>query len=265
MLACSDLEKTQDWFEQTTGVRPEFGGVHTGRGTHNALCSLGKRPGGPSDAPLVYLELIAPDPNQPDFDFGSSERFVFPDARNGNGAKLVHWAAHTETLKATCETGRGDGKDWPLAPVFQMEREDPVSKSTLVWSLSVLDSTVPMAQAGGGILPFLIGEPPAPALSAQQAFACTATDCHDALADWEEVIPNGLHPAATTPKGCQLLALQLSHPDVPMVNECLGRVVRRNRYVPRIIHSPSQNRHRSYPAVVDRASVGSLCLRVRSL
>ena len=189
MFACSDLEKTQDWFEQTTGVRPEFGGVHTGRGTHNALCSLGKRPGGPSDAPLVYLELIAPDPNQVPFDFGASERFIFPHALNGNGAKLVHWAAHTDTLRATSDAGRGDGADWPLAPVFQMEREDPVSKSTLVWSLSVLDNNVPMEEAGGGILPFLIGEPhmppshPTAVLSASQSilwrhfFFLAATPC----------------------------------------------------------------------------------------
>lgn len=220
MFACSDLEKAQTWFEQRTGVRPEFGGTHTGRGTHNALCSLGKRPGSASDAPLVYLELIAPDPGQPSFDFGSSERFVFPHARNGNGAKLVHWAAHTDTLQITSETGRGDGKDWPLAPVFQMEREDPVSKSTLVWSLSVLDSRVPMAEAGGGILPFLIGtlRPPRSLFRSDPTSTVKLIPgwAHT-LADWEDVIPNGLHPAATTPKGCQLLALQLSHPDVPMV------------------------------------------------
>src|SRR6202790_3243754 len=78
LLGCNDLDRGIAFVEEHTGVRAAFGGVHPGRGTRNALLSLGER---------HYLEIIAPDPQQA----GA------PDIRNLRQLaepRLVSWAAH---------------------------------------------------------------------------------------------------------------------------------------------------------------------------
>lgn len=78
LLGCNDLDRGIAFVEEHTGVRATFGGVHPGRGTRNALLSLGEK---------HYLEIIAPDPQQA----GA------PDTRNLQNLvepRLVGWAAH---------------------------------------------------------------------------------------------------------------------------------------------------------------------------
>jgi catechol 2,3-dioxygenase-like lactoylglutathione lyase family enzyme len=53
ILGVSDLDAGIREFESLTGVRAVFGGKHPGRGTQNALVSLG---------PQTYLEIMAPQP-----------------------------------------------------------------------------------------------------------------------------------------------------------------------------------------------------------
>jgi hypothetical protein len=54
-IGAPDLEKGSAFVEQRTGVKAQFGGVHPGRGTQNALLSLGNG---------TYVEVIAPVPGQ---------------------------------------------------------------------------------------------------------------------------------------------------------------------------------------------------------
>ena len=54
ILAVGDLEKGIAEFTEKTGVKPTFGGVHKGIGTHNALVSLDNG---------MYLEILAPEDN----------------------------------------------------------------------------------------------------------------------------------------------------------------------------------------------------------
>jgi hypothetical protein len=82
LLGCSDLDRGIDFVEKHTGVRAAFGGVHPGRGTRNALLSLGEK---------HYLEIIALDPQQPNA----------PDhygLQKLNEPRLVTWAAHPGDL-----------------------------------------------------------------------------------------------------------------------------------------------------------------------
>jgi hypothetical protein len=57
ILGTRDLDEGMRQFEERTGVRPMVGGVHPGRGTRNALVSIG---------PGLYIEILAPQAGEPD-------------------------------------------------------------------------------------------------------------------------------------------------------------------------------------------------------
>jgi hypothetical protein len=83
LLGCNDLDAGISFIEQGTGIRAAIGGVHPGRGTRNALLSLGER---------RYVEVIAPDPQQ-----GRVEQFAQEQVahlKQLTSPHLIGWAAH---------------------------------------------------------------------------------------------------------------------------------------------------------------------------
>jgi Glyoxalase-like domain len=82
LLGCGDLDSGVAFVERNTGMRAAFGGVHPGRGTRNALLSLGEK---------HYLEIIAPDPQQHD----APDTFGL---RKLTEPRLITWAAHPGNL-----------------------------------------------------------------------------------------------------------------------------------------------------------------------
>jgi hypothetical protein len=84
LLGCTLLTRGIELVAKRTGVRAAFGGVHPGRGTENALLSLGER---------HYLEIIALDPLQSDApDHYGLAKLIVP--------RLVGWAAHPGDLNS---------------------------------------------------------------------------------------------------------------------------------------------------------------------
>ena len=84
VLGIDDLQRGTAELERLTGVRAVFGGAHPGRGTQNALISLGDR---------HYLEILAPNPAEP----GNREA---ADLSTLTALTPVAWAAHTGDLAA---------------------------------------------------------------------------------------------------------------------------------------------------------------------
>src|SRR5215475_5020004 len=85
VYAAPDLNRGVEEIEKLLGVRATPGGQHPGRGTRNALITLG---------PATYLEIIAPDPEQ------SPPKTPRPFGIDGlKESRLVAWAAKGDDLQ----------------------------------------------------------------------------------------------------------------------------------------------------------------------
>lgn len=138
-----NLEAEIDRFEGWTGVRAVVGGRHPGEGTWNALLRLG------SD---MYLELIAPDPTQPQ---PPRPRWFGLDALTE--PRLVAWAARSTDLEKQRAIALAAGIS--LGKV-QSGRRHLSTGQVLSWRL-----TYPDVGLGDGLVPFFIdwGDSPHPA------------------------------------------------------------------------------------------------------
>ncbi len=168
--------------EALLGVAPVPGGSHEGRGTHNALLALGGE---------AYLEVIAPDPAQPEPP--SPRPFGLNDL---TAPRLITFAVHAaprapdaprtsaaQRLEQWRRQAAARGYD--PGPVAAGGRRRP-DGGLLRWHLCQRRE-LPFA----GVVPFLI--------------------------DWGTEVS----PAAGAPPGCRLLRLEARHPQPPEVGAAL--------------------------------------------
>ncbi|MFC6421740.1 VOC family protein [Ornithinimicrobium tianjinense] len=193
VLVTPDLEAGTAALAALTGVQPVAGGAHPGLGSRNALVGLrwrGQR--------RCYLELLAPDPAQPDvpedammLDLGRALAGV-PAASTGTEADeasarralLGHtWAVRPDDLDAALASAAEVGLD--VGTPVAARRMTP-SGVQLSWRLAV-----PRPLGLGGVQPFLI--------------------------DWG----GGAHPSDAGLPVVDLIELELEHPEPRRAGEVL--------------------------------------------
>lgn len=153
MWACSDLDSGVAQIRELTGVEAELSGSHRGLGTRNALLSLGE---------ACYLEIIAPDPEQPlEGNFGGRLSQL-------SGPGLLSFAMANRNLEGLRKQLAESG--FTLSDVTRTTR-DTASGESLEWDLLFVQGITGA--------PFYI--------------------------DWLECV----HPALTSPAGCQIKHLSI--------------------------------------------------------
>ncbi len=135
LLGADDLDRGIDWMRERSGVRAIFGGAHPGRGTRNALLSLG---------PHRYLEIIAPDPRQASAASGDD---LVKGLRALQEPRLIGWAAHTNDLAGLAQKAAAAGI--AMENPRDGSRVRPDGK-TLQWRSIALKNNF------DGVLPFFI-------------------------------------------------------------------------------------------------------------
>lgn len=142
IVAAPDLDEGRARAEELLGVEAALGGQHPGFGTRNALISLGEG---------RYLEIVGPDPDQPDPE--GPRLFGVDDLE---ATRLVTWVAKGRELeRLVSRAGRyGCG----LGSVHSGGRNQPDGE-VLAWMV-----TDPFMPREGGVVPFFIdwGETPHP-------------------------------------------------------------------------------------------------------
>ena len=133
LLGCGDLDRGIAFVEQRLGVKAMFGGVHPGHGTQNALLSLGQR---------HYLEIIAPDPAQPD-----SKSARRSQLEKLTEPRLVEWAAHPGDFSSFAKRLQEAGLAFEGPTPGSRQRPDG---RLLQWQ------TLNLKDNASGLLPFFI-------------------------------------------------------------------------------------------------------------
>jgi len=134
VFASPDLQTGIEQIETLLGIRAVFSGRHLNFGTHNALLALG---------PKCYLEIVAPDPEQTNFQgplLFSLDTITEP--------RLVTWVARTDRVEALAARQLDQGLK--LGEVGSGSRQTPEG-TTVTWK-----ATNPYTVIADGVVPFLI-------------------------------------------------------------------------------------------------------------
>ncbi len=134
VYACSSLEKGMAEIEELTGAKVQLGGVHQGRGTHNALLALGEN---------CYLEIIAPDPLQ-----AAVARPLWMGLEALEKSRLTRWCVKSADLGLLKQ--KTNALALNIGSIQAGQRNLPNGEQ-LNWQLSD-----PKACAYDGLLPFFI-------------------------------------------------------------------------------------------------------------
>jgi catechol 2,3-dioxygenase-like lactoylglutathione lyase family enzyme len=119
VYATPDLEESVRLVTKLTGVRPVEGGPHPDLGTRNYLLGLGE---------LRYLEIIGPDPDQPE---PAAPR---PFGIDGlTEPRLAAWAVRAADIEARVARSRAQGYD--PGPIEPLSRRTP-GGDLLRWRLT---------------------------------------------------------------------------------------------------------------------------------
>lgn len=154
VYATPDLDRGVEEIEKLLGVRATPGGQHPGRGTRNALIAL---------SPTSYLEIIAPDPEQPPPK--GPRPFGIDKVKQ---SKLVAWVVKAIDISQLRNEAVRLGV--PYGEVMSGSRRRP-DGTQLSWQFT--DATV---LVGDGLVPLLIdwGQSPHPANTAAKGASLVA-------------------------------------------------------------------------------------------
>jgi len=146
VLGARTLEEGAAFVAQHLGVKPKPGGRHEGFGTHNMLLGLGRG---------CYLEVIAPDPEQPEPAHPRPFDLDDPGLRMALEAepRLIAWVARTPVLDAMVarlgprggevrSMSRGD-LSWRMAFPPQRQDMDNLIPALIQWQGEGASSRLP--------------------------------------------------------------------------------------------------------------------------